>query len=143
MVDPARIVSADRWVDDFTVVETENECVWIVLVIGRAFPRYASTGILDNASAFRNEPRGINAPTVYGGLANVDASDCLSRFAFLWHAREIGERGTQEVILSSTLHVAEKLLLDCAADFSQVFAKGITGIGCLLLQISRELQLFA
>jgi len=37
---------------------------------------------------------------------------------------------------------AISLFFDCAADFSQVFTKAITGIGCSLFQIPRKLQLF-
>src|SRR3954464_5930486 len=44
-------------------------------------------------------------------------------------------------ILLSSLCLAEKLLFDCAACLSQVFAKRVTRIRRSLLQILRKLQL--
>jgi hypothetical protein len=45
-------------------------------------PGYALTGVLDNASAFGNEPRGVNAATVHAGFANFDASVWTALFNF-------------------------------------------------------------
>jgi hypothetical protein len=45
------------------------------------------------------------------------------------------------LILGSSLYLAEKLLLDCAAYLSQVFTKCVTRIRRSLLQILHKLQL--
>src|SRR6266481_4131577 len=85
MVNPARVVAADLWIDYFAVFQAEIEGVWIVLVVGSGFPGDALSGVFDNASAFGNELRGVNAATVHGGLANFDSYDSISRFALLRH----------------------------------------------------------
>src|SRR5215217_6860626 len=123
MVNPASFVSADAGVNDLTVSEPENECVWIVLVVGRVFPSYALAGVFDNASAFRNEPRGVNAATVHTGFANFDPS--------VW-----------SVLFNSTFLLVpyRKLLLGGAANLSQVLAKRVLRIGCSLVEVSRELR---
>ena len=85
MVDPARVVAANLWIDYFAVFEAEIEGVRVVFVVGSGFPGNALAGVFDNGSAFANEMRGINAATVHGGLPNFDSHGSVSRFAFLHH----------------------------------------------------------
>jgi len=85
MVNPPRVVAANLWIDYFAVFQAEIEGVRIVLVVGSGFPGNALAGVFDNASAFGNELRGVNAATVHGGLANFDSYGSVSRFAFLRH----------------------------------------------------------
>jgi hypothetical protein len=85
MVDPARVVATNLWIDYFAVFQAEIERVRIVLVVGSGFPGNALAGVFDNASAFGNEMHGINAATVHSGLANLDSYGSVSRFAFLRH----------------------------------------------------------
>jgi hypothetical protein len=46
-------------------------------------------GVFDDAGAFGDELRGVNAATVHAGLANIDPSDWLSSFGFLRHNRSV------------------------------------------------------
>ncbi len=85
MVDPARVVAANLWIDYLTVIQAKIECVWVVLVVGSGFPGGAFAGVFDNASAFGNELRSVNAASVHGGLANLDSYGPLLSFAFLRH----------------------------------------------------------
>ena len=85
MVDPARVVAANLWIDYFTVVQAKIECVWIVLVVGGSFPGDALAGVFDNASAFGNELHGVNTAPVHTGLANLDSYVSLATFALLCH----------------------------------------------------------
>ena len=85
MVDPARVVAANLRVDYFAVIQAKIERVRIVLVVGSGFPGGAFAGVFDNASAFGNELRGLNAASVHRGLANLDSYGCLLSFAFLRH----------------------------------------------------------
>jgi len=54
MVDPARVVAANLWIDHLAVVEAKIECVWIVLVVGSGFPGDALPRVFDNTGAFGN-----------------------------------------------------------------------------------------
>ena len=81
MIDPARIVAANLWIDYIPVFQSEIEGVWIVLVIGGCFPQHAFARVFDNASAFGNELHGVNAATVDAGFANLDLYGSLSGFA--------------------------------------------------------------
>src|SRR5882724_8434999 len=85
MVDPARVVAANLWIDYFAVFQSEIERVRVVLVVGSGFPGNALACVFDNASAFGNKLRGVNAATVHGGLPNFDSYGSVSRFAFLRH----------------------------------------------------------
>ena len=85
MVDPARVVAANLWIDYFAVFEAEIERVRVVFVVGSGFPGNALACVFDNASAFGNKLRGVNAAAVHGRLANFDSYDSVSRFAFLRH----------------------------------------------------------
>jgi hypothetical protein len=85
MVDAARVVAANLWIDYFAVFKAEIEGVRVVFVVGSGFPGNALAGVFDNASAFANEMRGINAATVHGGLPNFDSYGSVSRFAFIRH----------------------------------------------------------
>ena len=63
VIDPARIVTVDAGIDDFAVVQTENECVvGIVRVTRRAlqrfFPARAFALVLDDAGTFADLPIG-------------------------------------------------------------------------------------
>src|SRR4029434_6986145 len=71
MIDPARIVTANFWIDYITVFQPEVESVRIVGVVGGGFPRDAFACIFDDARTFRNELRGVNAPAMHTGLANL------------------------------------------------------------------------
>ena len=85
MVDPARVVAVNLWIDYFAVFQAEIEGVRVVFVVGSGFPGNALACVFDNASAFGNKVRGVNAVTVHGGLANFDSYGSVSRFAFLRH----------------------------------------------------------
>jgi hypothetical protein len=79
-----------------TAFEAEIECVRIVLLVGSALPGAALAGVFDDAGAFGDELRGVNAATVHAGLANIDPSDWPSRFGFLRHNDFSKERLTAE-----------------------------------------------
>jgi len=96
MVDPARVVAADLRIDYFAAFEAEIECVRIVLVVGRVFPGDALAGVFDDAGAFGDELRGVNAVTVDAGLANLDPSGWLSSFGFLRHRVELRIKKKEE-----------------------------------------------
>ena len=85
MVDPARGVAANLWIDYFAVFQAEIEGMRVVFVVGRGFPGDAFAGVFDNASAFGNKLRRVNTATVHGGLADFESYDLVSRFAFLRH----------------------------------------------------------
>ena len=85
VVDPARVVATDLWVDYLTVIQPKIECMRIVLVVGSGFPGGAFPGVFDNASSLRNELHGINAATVHAGLADLEPCGSLSSFMFLRH----------------------------------------------------------
>ncbi len=85
VVDPARVVAANLWIDYLTVIQPKVECVRIVLVVGSRFPGGAFSGIFDNASASGNKLHGVNAATVHAGLADLELYRSLSSFVFLRH----------------------------------------------------------
>ena len=87
MIDPARVVTANFWIDYLAVIQTEVESVWIVGVVGSGFPGDALAGVLDDTRAFGNELRGINTPAVHAGLANLYLYGSLPSFAFLRHTQ--------------------------------------------------------
>ena len=100
MVDPARVVAAHVWIDYFAVFEAEIERVRVVFVVGSGFPGNPLACVFDNASAFGNKLRGVNAATVHCGLADFDSYGAVSRFAFLRHvlgnyAGTLGKLGTK------------------------------------------------
>ena len=70
MVDPARLVAADLGIDYFAAFEAEIECVRIALVVGSVLPGDALAGVFDDAGAFGDELRGVNAATVHAGTTN-------------------------------------------------------------------------
>jgi len=49
MVDPARVVAANVWIDYLAVIQAKIECVRIVLVVGSGFPGGAFASVFDNA----------------------------------------------------------------------------------------------
>src|SRR5437867_428055 len=138
MINPARIVAANLRVDYIAVFQPKVESVWTVLVVGSGFPGDAFAFVLDDAPAFWNELHGVNATTVHTGLANFEPYSSMSSFPPCRHMQ-------CESIVVCELLVATWLVLffDCAADFSQVFPKCVTRIGCPFLQVVCELQLFA
>ena len=85
MVDPARVVAADLGIDYCSVFEAEIECVRVVFVVGSAIPGYALACIFDDAGAFRNELRAVDAAAVHTRLANLNPDGCLWSFGFPWH----------------------------------------------------------
>ena len=87
MIDPARVVTANFWIDYLAVIQTEVESVWIVGVVGSGFPGDAFACVFDDARAFGNELRGINTPAVHAGLANLYLYGSLPSFAFLRHTQ--------------------------------------------------------
>ena len=87
MIDPARVVTANFWIDYLAVIQTEVESVWIVGVVGSGFPRDAFACVFDDACAFGNELRGINSAAVHAGLANLYLYGSLPSFAFLRHTQ--------------------------------------------------------
>ena len=68
MIDPARVVTADFWIDHIAVFQTEVESVWIVGVVGSGFPGNAFACVLDDTGPFGNELRGVNPPAMHAGL---------------------------------------------------------------------------
>ena len=137
MIDPARVVTANFWIDNIAVFQTEVESVWIVGVVRGGFPGDAFARVLDNARAFGNELRGINAPAVHTGRTNLDLYGSLPSFAFLRHTQ------CGIVLVLNSAWAVTALFFNGAAYFTQVFPERITRIGGALLQISREVQLFA
>src|SRR5215472_1273004 len=87
MIDPARVVTAHFWINYIAVFQSEVESVRIVGVVRRGLPGHAFACVLDDARAFRNELRGVNAAAMHAGLANFDLHNSLQRFAFLRHAQ--------------------------------------------------------
>jgi hypothetical protein len=87
MIDPARVVTANFWIDYLAVIQTEIESVWIVFVVGSGFPRDAFTCVFDDTPAFGNEFRSVNTPAVHVGFANFELHGAPPTFAFLCHAR--------------------------------------------------------
>jgi hypothetical protein len=85
MVDPARVVAVNLWVDHLAIVEAKIKCVWIVLVVGSAFPGDALPSVFDNTSALGNRLHGVNTVPVHTGLANFDSYCWLAIFALLRH----------------------------------------------------------
>src|SRR5205823_5205576 len=85
MVDPARVVASNLWIDNFAVFQAKVECMWVILVVWSGFPGYPFAGVLDYASAFGSEPHGVNAAPVHAGLADRDSCGSLSTFEFLRH----------------------------------------------------------
>src|SRR4029077_14146098 len=85
MIDPARVVTANFRIDYIAVFQTEVKSVWIVLVVGSGFPGDAFACVLDDARAFWNELRGVNAPAVHARLANFNLHGLPPSFAFLRH----------------------------------------------------------
>jgi hypothetical protein len=85
MVDPARVVAANLWIDYIAVFQPEVESVWIVGVVGGAFPGDAFARVFDDAHAFANELPRVNAPTMHSRLANLDLYGRLSSSTFVRH----------------------------------------------------------
>ena len=85
MIDPARVITANLWIDYITVFQPEVESVWIVLVVGSGFPGDAFAGVFDDARAFGYELHGVNATAVHAGLANLDLHGPPPSFALLRH----------------------------------------------------------
>jgi hypothetical protein len=59
--------------------------VWIVVVVGSGFPGDAFARVLDDARAFGYQLRGVNAPTMHTGLANLNLHSSLPSSSFLLH----------------------------------------------------------
>ena len=87
MIDPAGVVTADFWIYYVAVFQAKVESVWIVGVVRRGFPGNAFACVFDNACAFWNELRGVDAPAVHSGLPNLDLHGSLSSSCFLRHTR--------------------------------------------------------
>jgi len=87
MIDPPRVITANFWINYIAVFQAEVESVWIVVIIGGGFPRNAFACVFDDAFAFANELRGVNASTMHSRLANLDLHCPLPGFAFLHHAQ--------------------------------------------------------
>ena len=51
MIDPARVVTANFWIDYLAVFQTEVESVWIVFVVGSGFPGDAFACVFDDTPA--------------------------------------------------------------------------------------------
>lgn len=65
MIDPARFVAADLSVDDILpVVQAEEECARVVVVLGHALPRNAFAGVFDDSRAFSDCARGVDTATM-------------------------------------------------------------------------------
>src|ERR1700745_560006 len=87
MIDPARVVTANLWIDYIAVFQSEVESVWIVIVAGGGFPGDAFACVFNDARAFGNEPRGGNAATVHTGFPDLDGGGSLPGFGFLRHTQ--------------------------------------------------------
>ena len=53
VIDPARVVTANFWVNYLAVIQTKVESVWIVGVVGSGFPGDAFACVLDDARRLR------------------------------------------------------------------------------------------
>ena len=138
MIDPARVVTANFWIDYIAVFQSEVESVWIVGIIRRGFPGDAFARVLDDARAFRYGLRGVNTPAVHTGLANFDLHGSLPSSCFLRHTR-----ARSHLLGVNSWLPTWVLFFYGAAYFTQVFPERVTRIGYALLQITREVQLFA
>ncbi len=87
MIDPARVVTANFWIDYLAVIQTEVESVWIVFVVGSGFPGDAFTCVFDDSRPFGNELSGVNTPAVHAGFANFELHGAPPSFPFLCHAQ--------------------------------------------------------
>src|SRR5689334_3527626 len=87
MINPARIIAANFWIDHLAVFQTEIESVWIVFVVGSGFPGDAFTCVFDDTSALPNELTGVNTPAVHVGFTNLQLHDASPSFGFLRHAQ--------------------------------------------------------
>src|SRR4051812_7310753 len=87
MIDPARVVSPNFWIDYIAVVQTEVESVWVVFVVGSGFPGDAFTCVFNDTPPFANELTGVNPPAVHVGFANLQLHRAGSSFGFLRHAQ--------------------------------------------------------
>ena len=71
MIDPARVVPANPRVDHYyAAIQTEEECVRVVGVVGHTFPGDAFSGVFDDARLFPDAFRGKNAAPMHAGSAN-------------------------------------------------------------------------
>jgi hypothetical protein len=65
MIDPARIIATNPRIDhDFAIIQTEEECVRVVGVIGHTSPGYAFPGVFEDARIFPDGTRSENAAPV-------------------------------------------------------------------------------
>ena len=85
MVDPARVVAPNQWINYLAVIQAKIECMRIVLVIGSGFPCSPFAGVFDNAGALPNELHGINAATVHAGFIDLDLDRSFSSFLLFRH----------------------------------------------------------
>jgi len=87
MINPARIVAANFWIDHLAVFQTEIESVWIVFVVGSGFPGDAFTCVFDDTPAPANELTRVNTPAVHVGFTNLKLHGPSPSFGFLRHAQ--------------------------------------------------------
>lgn len=89
VVDPTRVVTANFRINYIAVFQSEIESVWIIVVVRGRFPGDMFASVLNNASAFGNKLRGINAAAVHPGLANLDLHGTLPISSSFCHGEEL------------------------------------------------------
>src|SRR5437764_382197 len=85
MVDPARVIAANLWIDHLAIFQPEVESVGIIGVVRSAFPRNAFARVFDDAHAFANELDRVDAPTMHSRVANFDPHRRHSSPSFFCH----------------------------------------------------------
>src|SRR5262249_41566434 len=87
VIDPACVVTANFWIDYIAVFQSEVKGVWIIVIVRGGFPCDAFSGVLNNACAFGNELRSVNATAVHAGFANFNLHGLPPNSSFLRHTR--------------------------------------------------------
>ena len=83
MIDPARFVPAGRRVNHyFSIIQAEQECVWVVEIVRHVLPQNPLAGVLEDSGAFEDRFARVHSATMHAGLANFDSSRWFSTFGF-------------------------------------------------------------
>jgi len=90
MIDPARVVTANFWINHIAVFQSEVESVRIVFIVRGGSPGNAFACVLDDARAVGNELRGVNAPPVHARFPNLGLYGSLRTSLFLRHMQSLG-----------------------------------------------------
>src|SRR3954467_12800257 len=65
MIDPARVVATDGWIDDvFSIAQAKKKSMRALRLFSCILPGEDSSGVFDDPASFRYALQGINAPAV-------------------------------------------------------------------------------